>query len=124
MRRGAGAAAGSFCMWPRIQSRLFSVGFVVSGLPPRHTGTRAVLRVPRHLWWAEIPANSTPFRFRSALGAQKIVENSAHLANAERVSGQRVMRVSGERRSASVNGSQEPSFSGFKSAGTGNYRLQ
>ncbi len=29
-----------------FQSRLFSVGFVVSGFPPSHVGLRAILRVP------------------------------------------------------------------------------
>jgi hypothetical protein len=79
----------------RIQSQLLSVGFVVSGLSPRHVGLRVVLRVPRRPRRAENPADSTPFRFRSALCSQKITENCAHLAHAERVSGRWVMRVSG-----------------------------
>lgn len=77
-----------------FQSQPLSVGFVVSGLLPRHAGFRAVLRVPRDPWGAENHPVSVPFRFRSALCSQKILENRADLAHAERVSGQRVTRVS------------------------------
>ena len=68
-----------------IQSQLFSVGFVASGLSPRHAGIQAVLRVPRRPWRAEKLPTSTPFRFRFALCSQKIMENRVDLAHAEGV---------------------------------------
>ena len=67
----------------RIQSQLFSVGFVASGLSPRGAGFRAVLRVPRRPWRGGNLATSALFRFRFALCSQIIVENRVDLAHAE-----------------------------------------
>jgi len=41
--------------------------------------------VPRRPWRAANLANSAPFRFRSALCSQRIVENRVDLAHAEGV---------------------------------------
>ncbi len=66
-----------------FQSRLFSVGFVVSGFPPSHVGFRAILRVPPLHRYPSIPAH---FLSRSTLlCSQKIVENSAGWTHAERL---------------------------------------
>jgi hypothetical protein len=69
----------------RIQSQLFSVGFVASGLSPRHAGFRPILRVPRRPWLAGNLAVSTALRFLLALCSQRTVENRVDLAHAESI---------------------------------------
>jgi len=57
----------------RIQSQLLSVGFVASGVSPRHAGFRAVLRVPRGHLDLQCRPRFEPVRLRSALCSQKIM---------------------------------------------------
>ena len=77
-----------------FQSQLLSVGFVISGFPPRHAGRGPNLRVPPRPWHAEILPVSASFRFCFALCSQIKVQNAPQLAHAERLCCRALTRVS------------------------------
>ena len=66
-----------------IQSQLFSVGFVVSGLSPSHVGRLADLSVLTAWCWPPTLPVFPEFRFLFALCSQKILRNRTRLAQAK-----------------------------------------